>query len=280
MDNIISHSDIYTLSLKVTEEIKQKFVIQFIQTNIKQKLPHIPDTSFFYYHFIPEILVYEVFVFQTMSNKIIPEPFCLQQYYENSSIETTDIFCTTHYFMVFKNKVPFLYRSIENLSIEDMKLYLKQIYHLKVDNTIQIDDTKLLNFVNSYKKSPYKLYPLNINNSFNFFIIFFIFTTLFTSYILYMSYSNSIKPPQTTYKLAERKHIKMIPKVIELFKYIKLSHIYIQNIVSKPHKIETTLISKNRSELLDFVNIYHNRITIKSLKYKKDKYFMEISIGL
>ena len=72
----------------------------------------------------------------------------------------------------------------------------------------------------------------------------------------------------------------MIGKTIDLFKYLKLNNIMVENLDYKNNKIQAILLHKDKKKLLDFLVIYNDSIDIKSIEYqdKKNNYRMVVVI--
>ncbi|MEA3553133.1 MAG: hypothetical protein U9R39_01885 [Campylobacterota bacterium] len=300
---IIDSKAIRTLSQKVTQEIDSKYLLEFIKTSILNSNISTNKNTKYYYKFLESSLSYEILIFQSDNpNRFILEPFVFLAYYdENKTINSVDIFITNGTFVLFKNQELLMMKNVDNVSNEDIKIYVYQTYNIKIDNFIQIDKETLKQLkskylLNNYKKSDIEFHKMIENKSFSFFIMFLVITTLLSFYIIYNKSSGS--KSSTTNKLTQstkvknhftklekiyNKHnLKNINKTIELFKYLKLQHITLETFEYKNNKIYANIVDKQKKKLLNFITIYTEEVKINSIVFDEtdETFIMDIEITI
>jgi hypothetical protein len=293
MDNI------QTLQIKVTERISKKNILKFIRTSIEHSDLIFDPQDSFYYKFIKDSLTYEIIIFNS-NTKLYKLPFLFKFHYKNTkSNSTTDLFYTDHYFTIFKDKELLVFKKIKNTSKDDLLIYIKQVYKLNIDNSIKIDNTKLLLLKDQYhqNKTFYKpiIYKIDINNSFRNFILFTISMLIILCYLFYDKSTNTNsfinisnqqlkfkKQYEKLYTIYRSNNKKDIDKLINFFKYLKINNIKIDKISLANSSVKTILIDHDKSKLLNFLNSYKKDIKVKSIKYNNENqnYSMDITIEL
>jgi hypothetical protein len=297
---VIKSSNIQSLSIKVSEQINDKYILDFLRTNLASSDIELDSNSFFYFTFLKEYLSYEIIVFTKDESEFILEPFVLQSFYTNEVSNSIDLFLTNSYFVIYENKIPLLFKNISSLSKEDIESFILQTYKIKIDNTYIIDEQKLLKIEEEYisknsKFSSFKFYPFKEDKSFRIFTIFIVIATAIFSYIIYNKSQKSITIKDHTLELQASKNkyqelkkiyqnsqIKPVSNMFEFFKYLKLNDILIDTIVYKNKMFQTILIHKNKQNLLDIFTMYSKNISMNSMVYDdfEEEYKMEISIEL
>ncbi len=96
---------------------------------------------------------------------------------------------------------------------------------------------------------------------------------------------NKLLKLQIKYDKLKNKEItyeKIAPKLIEIFKYIKLENLITQKISYEKHKINLDLLHQDKTKLLNFLTIYNGKIFIKNIEFlKKDNlYKMVVEIAI
>jgi|GEM_PF-2866449 len=302
---IIDSKAITTLSQKVTQEIDSKHLLEFIRTSIlNSNIPTNKNTQY-YYKYIKSSLSYEILIFQNNNtNNFILEPFIFLAFYDiNETVNSVDVFVSNGTFVLFKNQELLMLKNVENVSNEDIKIYVYQTYNIKIDNFIQIDketikQLKTKYLLNNYKKIDIKFHNIIENKSFTFFIIFLTVTTLLSLYILSTKMDNSNlkdfkanKSPQTVLvqnhfckleKIYNKHNLKNIEKTIELFKYLKLQGITLETFEYKSNKIYANIVDKQKKKLLDFITVYTEDIEINSIEFNEadSVFIMNIEINI
>jgi len=289
---ILDSSEIQSFSVKVTEQIRERYLLDFLRTAIINEQLDINKQSYFYYSFISSALSYEILVFNAPNKNTLPEPFIFQ---EEAISNTLELFITRNYFCLFKDKNLLLYKNIDNILQEDIQKYIEQLYKIKVDKVTIIDKNRYHsikdNFITNRKKYSFDFYTVTKEKSFTLFLIFLFVTVSIFSTALLMQYHNAIdttnkntftpqyeKGYKKLLKLYKTTNIKPIDISISFFKYIKNNTITIENISYKNSKLYTTLIDTHRKKLLKVISNYTRNIAVQSIQFNKNKQNYEMDI--
>jgi len=285
---ILDAKDIFSFSIKVSEEITPKNLLNFIRTSIQNSELPFSKQTFFSFYFNKSMQSYDIIFYNKVIVKTLIEP--LIYLYTNDSLSTKiQVYYTKNYFTVIEKGNIIFYKKFNVTVKEDIEIYIKQKY--KIENfelfyrsNHEIQHLKKSILDKNILSVNYKEYPLFQQNSFYYFIFFVALSfLLFVSFIYFQSSTTSSIPQKSISKVHLVKikpHIKPISKTLELFKYIHINKIYIKEIVYVKKKIYTTIMSTNKQNILNFINVYKKNMIIKSLKYNKEKniYTLEVTV--
>ncbi len=302
--NFIVASNIQIITIKVTEEINQSFIKDFIKTTLETNEIILDNNTYVAYSFIPNNNLYEIYVVHSSLDDLLIAPDILTTFYKHKDNKATNLFILKDFFVVYKGQKLYCFKSFkESSTYEDIKSYVTQTYKLHLDNIYTIDDDKfnqlkLLYSQENYTTKRSSFQKIKNDNSFLAFSLFTIVSIIIFLIILYNSYINTndilttklytiknkyeqIKQKQHTQK-EPINHNKISLKLIELFKYIKLENITTQKISYESHKIHLALLHKSKDKLLSFLTIYNNNISIDRIEFLKEQtlYKMVIKIEI
>ncbi|MEA2050514.1 MAG: hypothetical protein U9O56_07275 [Campylobacterota bacterium] len=289
---VINSNFIQTYNAKVTEEINPKYQLQFIKASLKNSELIIDDNSTIFYSYLKDSLSYEILCFNTDSNtQTILEPLILKAYYKEKT-KSTDLFILNDSFVLYQNSEFLLFKHLNHIDQNDIKIYLSQKYNINIDNTYSINNDDLEEMKKSYIKNSfnhdkkrYKKYKST--NSFLYFILFTLLCFMIFLYTIFNHNSKTLKPKQTvnsnyTHKLnIYKKHNKdLIEDTITLFKHLKINKITIKSLEYSNNRINLEIFHTNKDRLFDFTTTYNKQIKINSLWFMEEtkQYKMEISI--
>ncbi len=292
---IIDFSKIQSFSVKVTEQIEDKYLLDFLRTSLENQID-VGKNSKFYYHFILSSLSYEIIYFNESLKQPIPEPFI---FIEECGVDTKELFITQNYFCLFDSKVLVLYRDIQNILQEDIQTYIEQLYKIKIDNVTVVDNKKYLQVKNKFlsqtQKYSFKFHPLQKDSSFKIFslyILLIIIVFLFSLYITTNTNQNPIvkseniplyeKGYKKLYSIYKKSEKKSINNTIEFFDYIASYNISIEKLNYKNDTLNIILEDNNRKKLLQTISNYTKTIKIHSIQFDKstNRYKMDIAIDV
>ncbi len=284
--NFIDTSKIQIVTIKVTEQINPHFLQEFLKTNLESNNILINNTTFIWHSFIEETNLYEVYVINDVHHTIDIYPNIVNQFYNNTNDKNTiDLFIVDNFFAVYKNSKLYFFKYIKNSSIKDIQNYIEQTYKLTLDNIVDYNSNKFNQLLSAYKNSKnntkkVQFIKLKKDNLFSYFFIFFLISIVIFISISFTTYSNSINSINTKLlklqiqykKLQHNKisYIKITPKLIELFKYIKIENLISKSIVYEKYKIKLDLFHQDKTKLLNFLTIYNGNISIKNIEFVND----------
>jgi len=302
-DNVgyVNSSNIKTLSIKTTEQIEKKNLHNFILTSINSNNITLTLNSFYYCTYIKASMLYEIIVFNSFNvDKFIFEPFLLMGFYDSKKKNNSiDLFILDNFFALYIDQNFITFKKIENVKLEDIKLYLTQTYNINIDNIIYLNKSEFrqirANYFINYHANTNFNYKLSTKD--NSFLSLNIFIVICSMIFIYFSYSKimatndnyvvlkNLTPIEKQYLSMKEKYskydTKVFDKTIELFKYIKLYKITILNFNYKNYKLYISIMHQNKKNLFDFLTVYEDA-TVKKLEYLEDKnkYNMILEIGI
>jgi len=197
----------------------------------------------------------------------------------------------------------YCFKGIEKSNIEDIKNYCVQTYQLPLDNIYKIDDSWFKQLQVAYEKDLSNqantiFTKLKGGNAFLFFSIFAFVSICIFTFFTYNSFSNISNSSnerflniqkkynklklQSQNSLAKINYTKITPKLIELFKYIKLENLTIAKIAYAKNQLQLVLLHKDKNKLLNFLTIYDHKTIIQKIEFLKEQnlYTMVINIEI
>lgn len=280
---ILNAKNISTLSIKVTEQIDKKHLVQFLRTNILHSQHFFAKNSYFYYHYNVFSSTYEVIIYEKRSSEIIPEPFILNK--DNPNKKETTVYVTPSYFVLFDKGELLFFKSMTTPNKNDIVLYIQQIYKFDQFDLVELSLEEL-------KKLKEKEYTMSLNheislyedNSFKVFASFLFFSLILFGSLLVYTHINkqnqSMITPINPSHLPKKILNKPLDTVKSFITSIAATTIYIKKISFINNKFHTTLYDKDKSKILTLIKQYNKKIKVKSLKYdsKNKIYSMEVTI--
>lgn len=267
-----------TFSITVTEEIKPDKVLTFIRTQITLKNILTTPKSYFYFKFLPQILKYEVVVFQNREDACSCNAFTFSKLVLDKNNIT--LFITPAFFVLYQKKELLLIKKISDTTLEDIKSYIEQTYKLIPDKIIFQDATqKEKSLKNSCEKNiEKKLYKVIPDNSFKYFMIYSLLGVLFFLFSLYynsdlhivstkdskINNSNLLSKEFILYK----KHIRQNSSqtLLEFLEFIKKQKTELKTIEYLNNSFTIKVISDEKKKLLDILEYSKKRLNLKSIK--------------
>jgi len=283
-----------TLSISVAEEINSRKVLTFIRTQMKLKNLLITDKSYFYFRFLPEVLKYEVVLFQSLKDAQEIGIFSFTTLCEAQNRFT--LFITPNFFTLYEYDTPLVIKNISNTSTEDIESYIEQTYKVKISKTVLIDSSRLIELSNECsnlknKRFLKRLHKVSSNNSFrNFFLYFIAISIVFLGFIFKSYYLQTFqtqpiaKQSQVISKeaIVYKRHTKRnIAKTVSQFlEFLKKENIEFKSVGYLGNSLNIKLLSSNKKQLLDILDDSQNRLTLKYIKLDSSvkQYIMEITL--
>lgn len=301
LSSLIKTCDIQTVTISVTEEIKKQFINEFLTTILETHNILCDENTYIWYKFINQINVYEIYVIDNESSHFIMESQILSTFYtKNKDYNKIDLFILKDFFVLYSDGQLYSFKSFKESNDEDIKNYVIQTYKIGLDNIYKIDNVEFQKLKVLYEselanKNSLNFVRLKKNNTFLIFKIFTSISIIVFLFIIYNTFDNKfynldsklldIQKKYTKLKhqsIDSLSHKQITPKLIELFKYIKLENITTTQIIYSKHKVQLGLRHKNKSKLLNFLTIYNGKIIIQKIEFLDDLevHNMEIEVGI
>lgn len=262
------------ITIQTTQKIKSSNLYNFLTTSIQSNdtILELDDKIFYYY--IVESNIYEIYIINTKYEYINLQASIFKYFYKNNT-NTTDLFITNDYFVVYKNSKLYFFKENIDYEIEDIKSFIKYKYKIDIDNTYLINKEQIKLYEEEFLKNNKQTIEF-IKPKQSKFIWFYIFylIVLILLFIIYNSKTKNKKVLQTN------KVVYQINNNI-LFDIIKLCNIYKLQLEKLEYKnrYSIKLKSNNKKNLNKFLSYYKDKINIKNI-YKKDRsYILEFDIA-
>lgn len=279
MDNVT------TFHVKVTEEIKPKKVRTFIRTQIHLQNIFTSKGSYFFYSYIPELLQYEIIVFETL-NKLQQYSFLFFQNLLKEINEYT-LFIEEKFFCLYKKEKLIVFKEIENVKQIDIVSYIKQYYKIDELNTIELNDYNTKDLIESLtrkdlQKAKRGIYRVSEDKGY-LYLLFYTFTifitTIYFGYNYYLENGNTDRITQKTERVLLSPQQKMYEnykieqayqKIESVMKYLELYKIGYKTLKYSNKKIKSKVYALKKENLLQLLNFPHQKVKIEFIKYKKE----------
>jgi len=137
-------NEISTLSIKVTEEISKRNIHAFLKTTISNSNVFFSKNTYYYFYYNSNTLTYEIIFYEKQSQNTTLEPFLITQKLSQND-DIVKIFLVNDYFIVSKNHKLLIFKKVDKIDIDEISLYVKQMYKIDEFETIEITE----NYVDS-----------------------------------------------------------------------------------------------------------------------------------
>jgi len=291
-NEFIETSKIIIIDKYVPEKIETKFLNNFLVTTLQYNNINVDQKTYIWYNYIEYHKLYEIYVIQHQSSNFNLYPNIFETYYKQQSVKTIDIFIKNNCFSLYKYGKLYAFKTYKESSYNDIKLFAEQKYQLKIDNIYHIDnnlfDDLLHKYIDLKYKSEINFKQLIVSKQHFYFIYYSLSVIIVFLIYSFNNYTTKIDQLIDTQKhlshkikslqFATKRTKQPISKLIDIFKYLKISKITIDTAKYEQNKINLILIDKNKAKLLNFTKVYHCKLKIKSLNYVQsiDKYKMVI----
>lgn len=283
---ILNADEIFTLSIKVTEPIGERYLLSSLRTAIKNNTPNTPKNCHFQFYYNAPTFTYEVIYYEKISDDIVLEPaIIIANKYTQKSDEKIKVFVTDSYLIVTRNHEILIFKEITAIEDEEIVLYVKQIYKIDDFQLIRLS-TKEIEELDSSIDIPNtnKTYPLDESKAFKVFTVLCASGLLFLGISIYFTYytdDKSVILPIQNEMISQVNNKKMILNdTLKLFEDISTYKLRVEKINYRNHTVTTTFSHPKKSILLEFANLYKKKLKIKSLKYDESEklYVVEVTI--
>lgn len=288
---IIDTRELINFQLPFTENITKSLQLDFLKTNI-QAHPNYSDAyKYFHYVKIENQNRYTIILLEEKPDiKTTIEPYVFGQCYKYEDIKGVDVFVTSNYFTIYLNGKFMCLKVIEESNEEDIKLFIYQMYDLKVDKLHFIDDKKLEELKTTFNEDSHKelkTIPIVDSNSFDIFLFFILLLIFLSSIFLYIGYDQYQESKKQEIVKTIKKEKKIVrhkedvsSSMVKIFKFIKINNLKLLSIEYEKNRFHLKLESLKEKNLFDFVNVYFKKSQIKTIKkdIQTKNFIMEVVI--
>lgn len=285
-------NNIVNISQSTTEKIEPQHINDFLRNCISSADQTITINSKLFYTYFEKNNQYEIFFIKNFSNKETILPFIFSQVHDEN---INELFIYDSSFIVYSKGEFKLFKEISSeLSIDDIKNFIVQRYEIVIDKTIKFSTQDIDLLQKQYKidkgSSLPKLIELKKDKRvlwlFSFTIALLLIPLIHYNFLLTNNdtkykIDKKITSLEKNYKnLFDKKDKRKTRELINTLLHIKKYHLKFQTINLNKNKIFLSLKSKNKLNLLEFVDTFKGKIEIDKLNFDKStkKFNMEVSI--
>lgn len=264
------YSDINVIectTVNVDEQINEKYLKSFLIDKINHIDISIKDIYYSYLSFSQQ---YQVIY----SKSLIPFFYSFKEYYHYTNDNSTDMFYTNEYFVIYINKEFYFYKKSNNNTIEEILKYVKYELKLNINNVINIKKETIEIYKNKYKHKiiEYKSSLKSLST--------IVIYTLFLSLSLFIFYNSnkSFKSDTRTYIIEKTKKVYFSKEIQKLFNLLYIYKIKIIHFQYANNELVLNLYCKDINKLYKFIK---NENFIMNFTYEKVKkgYFINANFN-
>ncbi|WP_418185086.1 hypothetical protein ACNSOS_09435 [Aliarcobacter vitoriensis] len=183
--------DIFVFEVETSEKIDERYLKNFVLSNLKLKNINLNPNNTIYINFIENIKEYQFFIIDNSFKYFEFEAF--YSIYQNKKVKGFELFICDDFFVIFKDSSFYYYQKIsQNINQDDFLQFLDKKFKIKIEKIHQINSDFLkdlkIEFLKTvpkkYSKEPLK--KIELKRDFSFYIyVFYIFIVIFCSYYYY-----------------------------------------------------------------------------------------------
>ncbi len=232
------------VKLQSSEEIKKKYLLKFITTNLKNIKIKLTSKNRVYISYIKSMSIYQVFIFE---NKI-PQIF----FYEPQ--KEFELLLSKNFFVLYKDYKVYYHEEVEKVNIDDIYFYVKKNFNFKNIKILYMEDIILNNQPRDIFEKPIKSKLFKL-------FLFYMFFLLFGFYFYensktHSSFNDFIKKFQSKKKEIAYKYI--VGDVLKIFTIAKKNEVEIISLEYKGKLFFVVFSSKKEKNLDSFLKSFNS----------------------
>ncbi len=262
------------ITIQTTQKIKSSNLYNFFTTSIQSNdtILELDDKIFYYY--IIESNIYEIYILNTKYEYINLQSSIFKYFYKNNT-NTTDLFITNDYFVVFKNGELYFFKENIDYEIEDIKSFIKYKYKININNTYLINKEQIKLYEEEFLKNNKQTIEFIKPKQSKFIWLYIVYLIILI--VLFIIYNSKFENNKV---IQENKIVYEINNNI-LFDIIKLCNIYKLQLEKLEYKNRyiIKIKSNNKKNINKFLSYYEDKIDIKNIYKKGKSYILEFDIA-
>jgi len=295
--NFIKLKNVESFLTSVDEEIDNKYIKNFIYTQIQSQNMALDNHSKIHYTYISKINSYQISIINTKKKNILLEPFVLDVLYAKQKNYTLDLYLCEDFFAFYEHGNLIFFKELNTKSDRnDIIKYVNQTFHIKLDNIIDVDKKTLEEYKKEYdhridELQKYKYISKYNSNSATYYLIylaFVIFAFVFYFFNIFTQNNVEISKDIKNIKLEQVKHDylnllekyednqKLTPSLITLFNVLDKNEIKLISLKVVEDKGSIKIKSENKDILLDFLDFYDEDSIINNMQFIKEENCYEL----
>lgn len=290
--NFIKVKDTHTFLAKVSEEINNKYLNDYLKTQIQSQNLTLNNNSKIFSLYNEETKSYLITLVDSLKNDIVLEPYVFYSHYINSNQNnSTDLFLFNSFFALYDNKELIYYKKItNNFEKDDIVNYVNQILKKDINNLYEIsfDEYKKYKdkYVTNYKDMPKVEYIKIEDNRSALYYLSYLIIVIFIFIFYYIDINNKkdlenqkhnkiekIENVKKEYQSLLLKYVnneRITNDLIILFKILKQNEIILKHINISEDSSQIVVNSSSKEVLFDFLDYYDENSIINKIEYIKE----------
>jgi len=295
--NFIKLENVKTFLSKVSEEIDNKYIKNYIYTQIQSQNLTLDNNSKIVYSYIQKINSYQISIIYTKNKNIIIEPFVFAILYLEKDKGDLDLYICDNFFALYDNAKLIYFKEIKSgFEKKDVIKYISQTFDTKIDNIYDVNENKLDEYKNRYNKNIKKIsgikYLTKQNNKravyyLSYLLVVSVILGLYSFNIFSQNRINivnnikdvkleQVKNEYQTLLLQYKDNKKVTANLINLFNILDKNEIRLINLKVSQDRTKVMIKAEKKEVLLDFLDFYDEDSTINNMRYIKSENCYEL----
>lgn len=291
MKNIALPSDIKSLIVNVSEEIKKKNLLEFTYTSLDINNIDYSSNDIIYSNYLEHSSQYQFFVFPNNFEYMIIELLdeVQKESQEKKDLNNFNLYVSKSFFVIYKSSKLYAYQVLnEKYTKDELFDFISKSFNITITNVFNLSDSDLNKFQKNIANKKHKF--ININKKSNkSFLLYVVYLLICISSVgLYKTYENKnleneklekIKTANTEY-LKISKMLKFNPFKEEYKRLINTTNKFNLKILSlnySPEIMKIQLSTKNKENIYSFLDEYSSNLLGNSISKLDSK---KIYIGM
>ncbi|OCL94285.1 hypothetical protein [Arcobacter porcinus] len=282
-------NDILIIELEVKDKINDKFLKEFISTNLNLNNITLEKNQKIYINYLEITKEYQIFILDKKFKHFEYEAI-LKEFKEFDFLDYS-LFIYDDFFVIFKNKEFFYFNKLnKNVNKSDLLSFLKKKFNIEFSSIKELSKDELEILKNSYeskyknhKKDKNSLKNINLSKDYSF-ILYIVYVFLVVVFIT-IYFKNEIDMKNSTKNL----DAKIISKELEFRSFTNELNKIIENIENndlnivildfKYDQMKMILESKSKENFNKFLNNF-NKIEQSSIDFISDRETFRLTIDV
>lgn len=279
MKNIALTSDIKSLIVNVSEEIKKKNLLDFVYTSLNINNIDYSSNDIIYSNYLEHSSQYQFFVFPNNFKYMIIELLneVQEEYQENKDLNSFTLFISKSFFVIYKNYKLYAYQVLNQRYSEDELFdFISKSFNITINNIYNLNDSILSKLEGNAENKKHKFININkkSNKSFLLYILYLIICISFVGFYKTYESKNLENAKLHKIKLANNEHLK-ISKMLKfkpfkkeykrLINTTKMFNLKILSFDYNPEIMKIKLSTKKKESIYLFLNEYQKSLLGNSI---------------
>ncbi len=279
MKDIASTSDIKSLIVDVSEEIKKKNLLNFVHTSLDLHNIDYTSSDIIYSNFLEHSKQYQFFIFPNNFKYMILEFFNEENQKDsnNDNLKSFNLYVCKSFFVIYKDTKLYAYQVLnQEYSKNELVNFISKSFNITISSIFELSDSSLTKLGENAENKKHQFFNINkkSNKSFLLFIAYLLLC-IFVSGV-YENYESKSLEKENLAKIETKKNehlkvskmLKFKPFKTEYKRLISTTNKFNLKILSLEYNLENMnikLSTKNKESIYLFLNEYQNNLLGNSI---------------